>query len=250
MKALSFVELLDAAAYALAGERCRQSYLHDMRGALQVLQSAVELLIRAAGSCTENPALAEKASGLARRAVQNYEKSLVELVNHLTPHDELASVVNVGELVGDVVRFIRNDAASKSITFHLESAADVFVLAQPHKFRMLLLGLCSALTDGLPPETVVDIAIGRTASSASVEFHPVTPCSAVPSLEALGHTDGSTTSLFELMVALTGRWTALNGGRIEPTTDSHLPSALRIYYPLASSGHCTHNYGTITVDMP
>jgi hypothetical protein len=222
--------------------------LHEIRGGLQALHSAVELLIRAAGAPGENPALAEKASGLARRAVQKHERSLVELVNHLTPQSENATALNLGEMINEVMRFIRNDSASKSITFRLESAADVFVLAQAHKFRMLVLGLSSALTDALAPGTLVDIAVTRAGSSASVEFRPVMPCSSVPNPESLRHTDGATTSLFELMAALTGRWTALNGGRIELSTEPHLPTALRIYYPLASSEQGSHDHGTGTID--
>ena len=234
MKELSSVELLEAAAYALVGERCRQSYLHDIRGGLQALHSAVELLIRAASAPGENLAVAEKASGLARRAVQKHENSLVDLVNHLTPQCEIATVLNVGEMVNDVMRFIRNDSACKSVTFRLESDADVFVLAQAHRFRMLVLGLSSALTDELAPGAVVDIAVTRAGSSASVEFRSVMPCSSVPSPENIGPKDGARTSLFELLVALSGRWTARNGGRIELSAEPHLPSALRIYYPLAS----------------
>jgi hypothetical protein len=229
------------------GERYRQSYLHDVRGGLQALNSAVELLIRAARAPGENAALAEKASGLARRAVQRQEKSLVQLVNQLTPQSEIATTLNVGEMVDDVMRFIKNDSASKSITFRAESAADVFVLAQAHKFRMLILGLSLALTDGLAPGTVVDIAVSRAGSSASVEFRSLMPCSSVPSPENLRHTDGAT-SLFELMVALTGRWTALNGGRIDLSAEPHLPTALRIYYPLASSEQGAHDHGTGTID--
>jgi hypothetical protein len=230
------------------GERYRQSYLHDVRGGLQALNSAVELLIRAASAPGENAALAEKASALARRAVQRQEKSLVDLVNQLTLQSEMATTLNVGEMVDDVMRFIRNDSASKSITFRAESAADVFVLAQAHKFRMLILGLSLALTDGLAPGTVVDVAVARAGSSASVEFRSVMPCSSVPTPENLSQADNSSTSLFELIVALTGRWTALNGGRIDLSTEPHLPTALRIYYPLASSEQGSHDHGTGAID--
>jgi hypothetical protein len=151
-------------------------------------------------------------------------------------------------MVDDVMRFIRNDSASKSITFRAESAADVFVLAQAHKFRMLILGLSLALTDGLAPGTVVDVAVARAGSSASVEFRSVMPCSSVPTPENLSQADNSSTSLFELIVALTGRWTALNGGRIDLSTEPHLPTALRIYYPLASSEQGSHDHGTGAID--
>ncbi len=169
-------------------------------------------------------------------------------MNQLTLQSEMATTVNVGEMVDDIMRFIKNDSASKSITFRAESAADVFVLAQAHKFRMLILGLSSALTDGLAPGTVVDIAVARAGSSALVEFRSVMPCSSVPTPEDLRQTDNSGTSLFELVVALMGRWTALNGGRIDFSTEPHLPTVLRIYYPLASSEQGSHDHGTGAID--
>ena len=67
MKAVSFTQVLDAAAYALIGERCQQAYIHDIRGGLQAINSAVELLARSVKSPAQNGALLEKASALGHR---------------------------------------------------------------------------------------------------------------------------------------------------------------------------------------
>ncbi len=235
MKAIPFIDLLEAAAYALVGERCRQSFLHDIRGGLQSLHTAVELLTRASMSPGESAAVAEKASALARRAVQNHEKSLAELLDKLTPQREAAAPVNVGELVGEVLRFIRNDAAGKSIAFRLESAADVWVAAQVHKFHLVLLGIVSALIDAAAPGAVIDIAVARSNMDAVIEFRSSIPCPALRTPEDLWHSGGAMSSQYELMLTLTQRWVSANGGRLEPPADSRLPNALRIYYPLASS---------------
>jgi hypothetical protein len=248
MKAIPSINMLEAAAYALVSERCRQSYLHDIRGGLQALHSAVELLVRAANSPGDNPALAEKATALARRAVQKQEKSLVELVNQITPQTEIAGTVNVGDLVSDVLRFIRNDAANKSIAFRLEAAGDVQVLAQPHKFRLLILGLCSTLTDGLAPGSVVDVAVARADSEALVEFRSTMSCAAV-NPEYLWNPAGAMSSPCELLLALTQHWAAANGGRLELSTEPHLPNTLRIYYPLASAEPEKRDHGAGTIDV-
>ncbi len=184
MKELSSIDLLEAAAYALVSERCRPSYLHDLRGGLQALQGAVELLVRAAKN-PGNSAIAEKAAGLARSALLNHEKSLVELVDQITPRQESATAVNVGELLRDVLRFVRSDAAAKSITLRLQASKDLNVLAEAHTFRLLLLGLCMTLTDGLAASAVVDVKVTRSGRHALIELSSIVPCAPIPSPEKL-----------------------------------------------------------------
>src|SRR5580704_5238722 len=104
VKPLPISDVLEAAAYAVVGERCRQAHLHDARGELQTLHSTIELLARAAKTPGENAAMAEKASALAKRALANHEKSLVELLNRMTPHEASMATVNVGQLVSEVLR--------------------------------------------------------------------------------------------------------------------------------------------------
>jgi hypothetical protein len=193
------------------------------------------LLVRAAMSPGENSALAEKASALARRAVQNHEKSLAELLSQLTPMKETAASVNVGELVAEVLRFTRNDAAGKSITLRIESATDVWVVAQARQFRLLVLGLVSSLIDAAAPGAALDIAVARAIPDAMIEFRSSVPCPAVLNPEDLWHSGGAMSSMHELLLALTHRWVSNNEGRLEPPAGPHLPNALRIYYPLASS---------------
>ena len=231
-KAISFIEILGAAVCALVGERCRPSYLHDMRGELHTLNSAVELLARAAKSPEANSAIVEKASSIARHSLVKQEKLLVELVNQLTPQREAPMDVNVGDLVSDVLRFVRNEAAKKSITFRSELARDVVVLAEPHKFRLLILGLCSTLTDGLPAGTVIDVTVTRSDLSALMEFGPIVPCASVRPPSDLLHYAPEKTSTYELLLSLLRQWVSDNAGAIELSPVSHLPKALRLFYPM------------------
>jgi len=119
MKAVSFTQVLDAAAYALIGERCQQAYIHDIRGGLQAINSAVELLARSVKSPAQNGALLEKASALAHRAMATHEQTVIDIVQGMAPIDEPACTVDLGEVVHEVLHFLRNDAFAKSISFRL-----------------------------------------------------------------------------------------------------------------------------------
>ena len=237
MNAIPSIDMLEAAAYALVSERYRQSYLHDIRGGLQTLHSAVELLVRAAQSPAENAVLAEKASTLARRAVQNHEKSLVGLVNHVTPQREAAARVNVGELVSDLLRFAGNDFASKFIAINLDSSGNVTVLAEPNKFRLLLLGLFAMLADGLQPGAVIGVKITRSAGDALIEFKSDSPATSIPKPEELSLSVNGMSSPNELLLALTQQWVGVHGGTLEFESDvhPHRPAALRLRYPLSAA---------------
>jgi hypothetical protein len=229
MKSISSIDVLGAAAYALVSERCRQSYLHDIRGRLQTLNCAVELLIRAAKNPGDNAALAEKASFVARRAVLNHEKSLLDLVDQVTPQAEIADRIDVGQLIRDVLGFVANDLANKSVSFRLESAPDIYVLAERHKFRLLILGLICLLADELAPGSAVDVTVSRSDSNALMEFHSTTPCPSVLEFKTQTDSPAAMSSPCELLLELTRQWLFANGGGVELS-----PRALRIRYPLFS----------------
>jgi hypothetical protein len=233
MKAISSIDLLEAAAYALIGQRCREFYLHDIRGGLQALQGSVELLVRAAKSPGNLP-VAEKAAVLARSAMLKHEKSLVELLDQLTPRRESASSVNVGDLLGEVLRFVRNDAAGKSITLRLQNSQELAVLAEAHKFRFLLIGLCVTLTDGLAAGAMVDIKLTRSGPNALIEFCCIVPCASIPKPEDFWGSNGRLPTPPELLLTLTQAWAFANGGAVELPADSPASTAVRLYYPLGA----------------
>lgn len=235
MTPISTIEILEAAAYALVGERCRESYLHDLRGGVQGIQSAVELLARVAATSGESPGMVEKASALARRAVQNQEKSLAELVNQLVPFKEPAGTVNVTDLMAEALRFLRNEAAAKPVTFNLQAEGAPAVAGHPHKFRLLVIGLCAGIIDAAFPGARVDVKVARVKSDAMIEFRGALPRSAVQSPEDLLRPGGMLSCSYGLLLGLTQRWVSCNGGRLEAPAESDLPSTLRIYYPLANS---------------
>jgi hypothetical protein len=225
-------DVLEAAAFALVGERCRQAHIHDARGDLQALHSAIELLARAAKSPGDNALLAEKAAALARRALSNHEKALVDRLNRMTPHLAAPIVVNLGQLVSDVLRTLRNDALSKSIAFRFDAVADVSIVAQPHMCEMVILGLCAMTMDKLAAGASIDVAVGQSDSYAFIEWKSKLPWPAVRSPEELWRSAQDTLLPYELLLAVAWRWSSTQGGRVEMPAEPQLQDALRIYYPL------------------
>jgi signal transduction histidine kinase len=231
MSDLSLNDALDAAAYALVGERCRHAHLHDIRGELQTLQSSLELLARSARNPTEKIALAEKATALARRALANHEKALLEFVNQITPHAEATAAVDVREMVNGALRFLRNEAANKSITFNVEAAADLRIVAHPYRSRLLILGLFAMTIDELRHGAAVTVTLGRADSHVLIEIQSDVVWPAVRSPEDLWSSATSEVPLRELLLAVTSRWASANGGRVELPQETQSRPALRLYYP-------------------
>ncbi len=66
MNELTLPDLYEVAARASINERCAHSYLHDVRGTMHALFSAVELLGRSAQGAGGNQERIHKACDLAR----------------------------------------------------------------------------------------------------------------------------------------------------------------------------------------
>src|SRR6202521_5656655 len=116
MNDLQAGDVLDAAVQTLINERCRRAYMHDMRGGLQAIYSSLELLARSAKLAAQNPALIDGAASIAKRALANYEPSMVTTVNQVTEPDDSPVVLNLSSLVQQAQQFLRNDALGKEIT--------------------------------------------------------------------------------------------------------------------------------------
>jgi hypothetical protein len=232
MKSVSFTQAMEAAAFGLVGQRCRQAYIHDIRGGLQALGSAIELLARSAKSPAQHSALLEKASALAQRAMATHEQVVIDIVQGMAPIDERATVVNLGDLIREAVHFLRNDAVAKSITLHSTLAAGVCISTEPLKCRLLIIGLIVMAIDTLAAGSVIDIRVAHSGSEALLEFKSAAPYSQIRDPSDLWAGLDSVPP-GELMLAVTSRWVCTNGGRIQlDLADS--PGELRIYYPMAS----------------
>ena len=232
MQDVTAVDVFEAAAYALVAKRWRESYVHDARGRQQALQSAVELLLRAANSRGEQLAVSVKAAALARRAMAADEISLIDLLDQVAPQAQAPIALNLVEMLGELLRFMRNDAARKSIEFHLDSGPELFIFTQSKKLRMLLLGLSAVMIDELGNGSRVEFSAKKVELQVHLEIRssmswPSTGGAKLAWPPAAGPTY-LTSSLFLL---LSRQWLEENGGEIQTLTLGGPASVLRITYP-------------------
>jgi hypothetical protein len=236
MNPVTLTNVLDAAAYALVSQRCRQATLHDIRGGLQALQNAIELLARSAKAPVPNPATVAKVLALATRAMTTHEQLLVDLVRQTAPSEGPATMLDLGELVQEVLRFLRNDALAKSISLHVEAAPGLTIMAQPDKCRLLILGIAAASIDALPPGSAMTVGVAALDDHVLLEFKSAMRYSPIRSLDDLGHDFPATLAPHDLLLALAAQWLGTHGGRIELAAGADGPQGLHIYYPAAARG--------------
>jgi len=147
----------DAAARALIADRCQRAYVHDIRGGLQALSGALELLERLARGGDGDAGVVERASSLARRALANHETAMIDLVKQVTAADEPVEPIEIGGLLEDVLRFLRTDIAARQLTVRTERgrAQTARVDAARNQLRFLLLGLLTLWIDTSDPGSVL-----------------------------------------------------------------------------------------------
>ena len=212
MDSPAFVE---AAARATINERCASSFLHDVRGSMQALFSALDLLGRAARAGSVNPSRVEKACELARRAIDHHEKSTLDVLQMLTLQHENPTAVDFSALLHEVVHFLRNESASRSLVVRL-SGADVThtILVQRAKFQTLLIGLLTAAFDETPTAGTVELRLGDAGHRCVLvmEWHPDD-----------GHDPGRTR---ELTVKFAEHFLTENGGSL--TMERHEATGSRL----------------------
>jgi len=161
-------DVFTTAARAAINERCASAYLHDVRGTMQALFSAFELLGRSARLGAANPARVEKAWDLARRAMSNHEKSTLDVLQMLTLQPNPPAAVDLAELVNEVVHFLRNEAASKYVTVAASASPEVRISVERAKLQTLLVGLMTAAIEETPAGAELRLAVGRQGGDAVI----------------------------------------------------------------------------------
>ncbi|MDB6083832.1 MAG: Histidine kinase [Gammaproteobacteria bacterium] len=236
MDELGLPDLYEAAARATINERCALAYLHDIRGSMQALFSALELLGRSATSAYGNPERLERACDLARRAINNHEKSTIDALQVLTLQHTEATAVDAGELLCEVVRFLRNDAANKEVVMQVAPAEGVRISAERAKLRTLLVGLLTAAIDETPHGAALPLSIDRLDGNAVLSVG--SDAGYRVAQETLNVWDGRGGRLHprELTLLFARRFLAANGGRLEIDPGAPPLGELRVYYPIAPNG--------------
>jgi hypothetical protein len=212
-------ELLDAAAQSLINRRCREAAIHEVRGGLQALYSALELLARAAKSTAGDGALAERAIGIARRAMANFEPAMLRAIEALTTHTEAEGRVNVGEIAQEVLRFLRSDIANKQLLTQGTIDTDAHLLGRRDTVRLWLLGIIVTCIDAAAPggPFAVEVAVVEHGIEIKVRTRP--------SVALTGDSP---------VLAAARAWTERQGGRFEMVTLPGVAVAeqeIRVYHP-------------------
>jgi hypothetical protein len=233
-----FGDVLEAAARATINARCARAYMHDVRGTMQAVYSGFELLWRSAKSPGDNLPRIERAGDMAKRAISNHEKFMVEVMQQLTFQHTSRTVLDLGALVAEVTLFLRNDAANKEIDFAFTHDANITIAVERERLHLLILGLLTAAIDELPAGSVLCMHLAQVANQARLTIGAdFSDCGKRMSDEAERQPAGSLTAR-DLAVMFARQFLLANGGRLEFDDSDARSDArdgqLQIYYPLAS----------------
>ena len=223
MNSRNLSDLYEVAARATINERCATAYLHDIRGSMQALFSALELLGRSARKGGSDLDRVEKACALAKRAIDFHEKSTLNALHILTLQDAESATLDVGALMNDVVHFLRNNAANKGVTVSLLGTAPLSVAAERARLQTLLVGLVADAIDATPGGTELPITVSREASFVVICIGSNAGYPVDNSTEDLSH---------ELTLHFARQFLSTNGGRLEIDAAAPPRGSLRLYYPI------------------
>ncbi len=234
MEELELYEVYEAAARALINRRCATAYLHDIRGTMQALFSAVELLGRSARSSSGDAARIDKACALAKRAIGNHERATLEALQALTLQSTDDSQTDLGALVKEVVHFLRNEAAIKGIAPTVAADDAMHILAPRAELQTMLVGLVSAAIDATPAGQPLHVGAARSGTDAVITVDSDAGYPGDEDPQSILHQTRATLRPRELTRLFAARFLGAHGGRLE--IDAAPPrGALRVVYPLPVS---------------
>jgi len=216
-------DVYEVAARAAINERFATVYLHDIRGSMQALFSALELLGRSARKDGSDLDRVEKACALVQRAIDFHEKSTLDALHILTLQDAESAVVDMGAVMNDVVHFLRNEAANKEVAVSLLGTLAVSVTAQRARLQTLLVGLVADAIDATPAGTELPITVSTEDSFAVISIGSNAGYSVSDATDDLTH---------ELTLHFARQFLSNNAGRLEIDTATQPRGSLRLYYPL------------------
>jgi signal transduction histidine kinase len=228
-------DVLDAAVQTLINKRCRQAYVHDLRGGLQAISSSFELLTRSAKHSAANAVLLENASAIAKRAMAHHEQALLEIVTQVTGSVDPPGITNLADLVKQTQHFLRNDALSKGVTLALSGCEDALVFSSRNKLRSLILGLHALAIDGLPAGAELQVELSRVDSDVLLELRSGMTYTAIREVQDLLCREPVHLRPQEMVLGFARHWIMAKGGRVEIHSPVGAQSGLRIYYPLAAA---------------
>jgi hypothetical protein len=229
-------ELLEAAALSLINWRCREAYLHEVRGGLHALYSALELLSRSASGGHGDASLVERATTMARRTMSNYEPLVLKTVDSLTAlgHEpEKETTVDLGLLTDETLRFLRTDIANKQLELRATIDAGVRVRACRETARQWILGLLLTSVDGSPTGQALGVSVSRHSEQARLVIASAARRDAIPEWEVAPAVLPSRADA--VILAMARRWAESRGGRVEFAPAGVAGDEIHVYYPLIAA---------------
>lgn len=191
--------LQDMALRSAVAQRCRLAFLHDMRGGLQSISSAFELLNRAANAAPFNQALAGKASEFFRRAVDSHERALDASLEDICGGSPAREAMQLESIAGLSLKFLQNDAAARQVSLRPAALEPVSVHGNATNLRLLLLALLTHAIDLAPAGSLIELGVECSPRAAVVV--------SAPAWTAPG-------SAFEFICTVGHRWLSLDGGAL------------------------------------
>jgi len=256
-------ELFELAARASINQRYAPSLLHDVRGSMQALFSAIELLSRSARNPGDHERI-ERACDLARRAIHQHEQTTISTLQLVTQQPSDGSTFDLRLLLAEVARFLHDESAAKEISIAVDVQQEIHVAAERSRLKTLLIGLLGAALDAIPrgsrgvtlPVTLEQsgdeavIRLGSNAGYASRASHcgtnhadpdpdanadPDPDADADADADAVDHLTAARLARNELTLAFARRFLQAGGGRLEIDAVGTPGGSLQIFYPVAAS---------------
>ena len=228
---LKLPDLYTVAARASINERCAPAFLHDVRGTMQALFSAFELLGRSAKMGGANPLRVEKACDLARRAITQHEKSTLDVLQLLTLQRHAACLVDLSELATEVTHFLRNDAAAKNVSLVMNRTAPVTISVERSKLQNLLVGLVTAAIDAAPEGAELPVTVSREGEHVVFSIDCHTAFGAARNVDELFDQPLRPLHSGELTLLFARQFLAANGGRLQIDGSDPMRLVARLFYP-------------------
>lgn len=233
-------ELFDVAARANINARCAHGLLHDLRGSMQALFSAVELLDRSARNNGDRERV-DRACDLARRAIHQHEKTVIGAVALLTQQPSDVGTFDLSSLLAEVAHFLHNEAAAKEISIALNVEREVLVCAERSRLQTLLVGLLVAALDAIPTGGTLPVNLSQCGDEVLIRMgssagYPSLAAHSGPDVaEALAHLVAGRLDRNDLTLLFARSFLQAGGGRLEIDAAEAPHGSLQIFYPLAGS---------------
>ncbi len=235
MEELELPDLFAAAARATINEHSGAAYVHDIRGTLQALFGAIELLARSAKSGAD-PARTEKACDLAKRALSQHEQSTLRVLELLTLHQAGTTVVDIGALLSEVAHFLRQDSAMREVKVVVSAAAsDLHVSVERAKLQTLLVGLMTDAIEGTPSGAELPVSAQHLGGEVSISIGYAAGYGSWQDMEVTNLRPPSRLRSRDLTLLFAHRFLATNQGRLEIDPAAGPRGTLTLIYPTDES---------------